>query len=143
MPFFFFKKRDAYKQLFILLILTMLIYRNLFFRVAFSGLKQLVLCPWLIRYFSMVKSKFCVPNLPCINSSQNTGRKGRQDNCCLCWWSWIQALYWYQWAATPSFGWDTSLLWGLYPFPKSQILRAACILISDVYDSSLLRSFTV
>ena len=50
------------------------------------------------------------------NLFMNTGRKRWQDNCCLCWWSWVPPLQWYQGASTTSFGWDPSLLWRLYPY---------------------------
>ena len=44
------------------------------------------------------------------------GGERRQDNRCLCWWSWVPSLQWHQGASTTSFGWNTSFLWRLYPF---------------------------
>lgn len=44
-----------------------------------------------------------------------SGGERWQDNCCLCWWSRVPSLQWHQGAPTTSFGWDSSLLWRLYP----------------------------
>jgi len=100
------------------------LHRSRFFQVAFFGPKLLDSCLWLTRYIR--HSLFPHSKSLCLSITEeppfwcNSGWERWQDNCCMCWWSRVSSLQWYQGPSSPPFSWNPSLFWGLYPFQMFQ-----------------------